>query len=502
MKTLDRPACIKDSALRYLFCNDAYARMMRRPAADFIGWGSYQLTGHADDIDREDKERRALVFGSDQSIACHIDGRSERSKLHCERFIAEDGQIYLYEVFDQIIETPKDKPSELTLLDALPLGVMLVDRYGRIEYANAACSLFFGDEQRQSLSGKSVFDYLNESDVDNPFDGSVITSRSGHAFSLWARDYADGKKLLCLVPAEAKASEEAPSERSETKVQLRRLDGAPPSILTIGGSDESYRELLDMLGELGVDAHHAVDGELGCAILREARSSSFPIDMVIIDHRQQSFDAQMLAKSIRNIMHPLGTHIVLLTEASSTPHVHSPFDGHLSGPVSPQDVQPLWETLLTSVKRPDEAELSQFSLQPDILIADNDEINQIIFSQVLSAYDLNFRIVQNGAQAFEAWRRQRPSLIFLSTNMGDCNGYEAAKLIRKAEIQEGLAIHTPIIGICARGFDYERERCFSSGMDDVLTKPISPNGLMAKVSHWLHHQLGHLENTIGSRQTV
>jgi PAS domain-containing protein len=173
VKGLSLPACIKDSALRYFFVNDAYCRLMRRPAEDLIGWGSYQLTGIIEDVEREDKERRALVFGSEEAIACRIDGSPTQHRLYCERFVTEDDAIYLYEVFEeqQVTKADQDwqrREQELidaksardaliaeqeSLLQSLPFGVLLLNRERIFEYVNDAFYALWDVDRKINLKG-------------------------------------------------------------------------------------------------------------------------------------------------------------------------------------------------------------------------------------------------------------------------------------------------------------------------------------------------------------
>ena len=67
--------------------------------------------------------------------------------------------------------------------------------------------------------------------------------------------------------------------------------------------------------------------------------------------------------------------------------------------------------------------------------------------------------------------------------MPEMNGYEATRAIRATEA--GTARHTPIIGVTAHALKGDRERCIESGMDDYLSKPVSPDRLGAKIGTWL-----------------
>jgi CheY-like chemotaxis protein len=67
--------------------------------------------------------------------------------------------------------------------------------------------------------------------------------------------------------------------------------------------------------------------------------------------------------------------------------------------------------------------------------------------------------------------------------MPEMNGYAATHAIRAAERASGG--HTPIIGVTAHALKGDREKCIEAGMDDYLSKPISPDRLSAKIGNWL-----------------
>ena len=67
--------------------------------------------------------------------------------------------------------------------------------------------------------------------------------------------------------------------------------------------------------------------------------------------------------------------------------------------------------------------------------------------------------------------------------MPEMNGYEATIEIRKRE--QGGDRHTPIIGVTAHAVKGDREKCLDAGMDDYLSKPVSPDAFDAKIHKWL-----------------
>ena len=73
-------------------------------------------------------------------------------------------------------------------------------------------------------------------------------------------------------------------------------------------------------------------------------------------------------------------------------------------------------------------------------------------------------------------------MILMDVSMPEMNGLEATAAIRKLEAE--LGGHVPIIGVTAHALKGDRERCLEAGMDDYLSKPISPKALLQKVERW------------------
>jgi len=127
--------------------------------------------------------------------------------------------------------------------------------------------------------------------------------------------------------------------------------------------------------------------------------------------------------------------------------------------------------------------VSKDSAGLDILVAEDNEVNQLVFTQILAETSHRFHIVGNGELAVAACRKMRPRMILMDVSMPTMNGLEATAAIRAAEAQSG--IHVPIVGVTAHALKGDRERCMEAGMDDYLSKPISPDALLRKVAAWL-----------------
>ncbi len=112
----------------------------------------------------------------------------------------------------------------------------------------------------------------------------------------------------------------------------------------------------------------------------------------------------------------------------------------------------------------------------DVLVAEDNEVNQIVFSHILEGLGYRYAIAANGEQAVRLWEDRAPRVVLMDITLPLLNGYEAAAAIRSLE-REGERI--PIIGVLPQAFDRDRDECFASGMDDVILKPISPEALQS-----------------------
>jgi len=119
----------------------------------------------------------------------------------------------------------------------------------------------------------------------------------------------------------------------------------------------------------------------------------------------------------------------------------------------------------------------------DILVAEDNEVNRIVFIQILGSLPWSFEIVNDGQEAVEAYSRLRPRLMLLDVSMPVMNGLDAARAIRG--IEKPLGKHTPIIAVTAHALKGDMERCLQAGMDDYLTKPVSPERLQAAIENWI-----------------
>jgi CheY-like chemotaxis protein/HPt (histidine-containing phosphotransfer) domain-containing protein len=116
----------------------------------------------------------------------------------------------------------------------------------------------------------------------------------------------------------------------------------------------------------------------------------------------------------------------------------------------------------------------------DILVAEDNEVNQMVFTQILGETGYGFEIVGNGRRALDAYGRLNPRMILMDVSMPEMNGLEATAAIRRLEEESGT--HVPIVGVTAHALKGDRERCLEAGMDGYVAKPIRTAELLQAIS--------------------
>ncbi|MFK3780020.1 response regulator [Agrobacterium sp. NPDC089420] len=293
-------------------------------------------------------------------------------------------------------------------------------------------------------------------------------------------------------------------------------------VLVIDDNDVNRRILTEQLRGWGMDGHAVEDGPSGIAVLQEAASLGFSIDAIILDYHMPVMNGLDVVEQIRADERFDDIAIVFLTSmdvvGDETLFTDLNVQAHL---MKPARARLLRSTLFDVVR---DVRLKRARLQPqalgtgggpvrsgsgaaekkqrippaapavpqrrrpsliDVLVAEDNDVNQIVFTQILQQAGLRFLIVGNGKKAVQAWEENNPALILMDVSMPVMNGHQATRAIRTAEQAAADGRHVPIIGVTAHTQEADRELCLQAGMDDYLSKPISPEILEDKIAQWL-----------------
>ena len=127
------------------------------------------------------------------------------------------------------------------------------------------------------------------------------------------------------------------------------------------------------------------------------------------------------------------------------------------------------QTVLQENAADDKDDFSNYS----ILLAEDIEINREIVLALLEPTRVNVICAKNGAHALECFAASPETygLIFMDIQMPEMDGYEATRRIRALDVSQAKTV--PIIAMTANVFREDIDKCFDSGMNGHVGKPLN-----------------------------
>ena len=116
-----------------------------------------------------------------------------------------------------------------------------------------------------------------------------------------------------------------------------------------------------------------------------------------------------------------------------------------------------------------------------ILLAEDNDINQIIARKLLEKKGFKVEVANNGREAIDMLLAGDYELVLMDIQMPEMDGISATMEIRKMERFKDL----PIIAMTAHAMSGDREKSLEAGMNDHVTKPIDMKLLYAALEKWI-----------------
>ncbi|TGK87669.1 PAS domain-containing hybrid sensor histidine kinase/response regulator [Leptospira noumeaensis] len=112
------------------------------------------------------------------------------------------------------------------------------------------------------------------------------------------------------------------------------------------------------------------------------------------------------------------------------------------------------------------------SIQPKILIVDDNEINLTLLRTMLQRIVPRSVVLQakDGEEAILVYQKENPDFIFMDIQMPKTNGFDATLKIR--EIEKVNQTSVIIVALTAGETSAEKENCLQVGFDDFISKPV------------------------------
>ncbi len=254
-------------------------------------------------------------------------------------------------------------------------------------------------------------------------------------------------------------------------------------VLVVDDNSTSRIILKEMLSAFSFDVSTSESGDKALEMLKEAGESN-PFQLVLMDWKMPGMDGIETFKRMKEKEIFAKMPSVLMVTAFGREEVMKQaekigMDGFLIKPVN-QSV--LFDTIMTifgksvTTKLPDKKEKTADVEQlgklkgARILVAEDNEINQLVIKDILNQAGVIVTLVGNGREAIEKIRENTYDLVLMDLQMPVMDGLEACREIRKVEQFKDL----PILAMTAHAMVEDRQKCLKAGMNDHVTKPIDP----------------------------
>ncbi len=124
----------------------------------------------------------------------------------------------------------------------------------------------------------------------------------------------------------------------------------------------------------------------------------------------------------------------------------------------------------------------QATVPARVLVVEDTEASRLVATRILEKLgSQEIHHAKNGRVAVQMTAATDYDLILMDCMMPEMDGYEATRLIRQLE---GGRHRVAIVAMTARALPGDRERCLVAGMDEYLSKPVTPKALKAVLDNW------------------
>ena len=285
--------------------------------------------------------------------------------------------------------------------------------------------------------------------------------------------------------------------QAEQEVQPLALAAIPGThILIVDDSALNREVLVAQLEAWGVRVAQATDGASALRQLQDAGAAGDPFRIAILDCQMPGLDGPGLAQLIKADPALTDTSLVLMTSLSQRGDGQRMraigFDAYLPKPARQRDLHNILAGVLSGAAQPqpDRPILTRHLMRElhregaRILLAEDNLTNQQVAIGILRKLGQSADVVDNGLEALQALAARPYDLVLMDVQMPVMDGLKATQVIRAGGAGV-LDPDVPIIAMTAHAMQSDRERCFEVGMNDYVSKPVSPQALLEALNRWL-----------------
>ncbi len=243
-----------------------------------------------------------------------------------------------------------------------------------------------------------------------------------------------------------------------------------------------------MLRQIGMRAEWALSGIEAVARTNEAVDLCDPFEVYIVDWSMPELSGIDTVREIRKVVGD-DSPIILMSAYDWTDIEHEARSAGVTGFISkPLFASDLHQTLERSLGKGSEKSETERNVPAAdngfegkrILLAEDNELNREIITELLKELGFTVECAENGQQACDMvhnFEQGYYDLVLMDIQMPIMDGYTATRTIRGFE--DNGAEKLPIIALTANAFEEDKERALESGMNGHLAKPVEMDKMIS-----------------------
>ncbi len=241
---------------------------------------------------------------------------------------------------------------------------------------------------------------------------------------------------------------------------------------------------------------HALASEALEAVARMERGEGPEFDLLITDHEMPGMSGLDLAVTLRATGSTLP--IVLFTSNPAAAQGHPGLAEmrailqkpllrrdllrqlHEIGDTGPAEAEADAAAPAQEPASPEDGWTDSDERRMRILAAEDNRTNRLVLSKMMAGLEVDLSFAEDGEQAVEAFKKQRPDLILMDISMPRMDGREATREIR--QLPGGAQV--AIVALTAHAMEGDAEEIMASGLDHYLTKPLRKPLLLEAIARY------------------
>ncbi len=266
-------------------------------------------------------------------------------------------------------------------------------------------------------------------------------------------------------------------------------------ILAVDDDEEICKGIQTLMKDTGVLVDTVLKGETAIQILQEAQGTEKAYHMVLLDWKISGMGGVEIAKTIRETISD-SIPILFLTAYDGDEIEEEALQIEKTGILAkPFFVSAFKEKILEMEAKQNErnqigSERERVLEGLNLLVAEDNEINAEILTELLDIEGAFCEIMGNGQEALKRFEKAEPGefdAILMDVQMPVMNGYDATRAIRASNHKD--AQHIPIIAMTANAFTEDVKDALDAGMNAHIAKPIDMELLKKTISEYIQKEI-------------